>query len=205
MRRLLLILVFCSLEMTIMLCAQNSKYWVFLKNKKNVTFDPYSYFDKKAIDRRIENCIPLVDSTDFPLNGDYTTKVISLVDSVSNSSRWFNAMSIYATSSQVGEVLDLPFVSDVEEMATTVYAAAYASPAWDTTMNATLTETLENKQAAWAENILRKPVLMARVFALPYSTGVFQQWIPVLFLSKFRKRWPHHQNMGFCKEQGIRV
>jgi len=131
--------------MLAMVSAQNSKYWVFLKNKKSVTFDPYSYFDKKAIERRIANGISLVDSTDFPLNSIYETSITSLADSVSHSSRWFNAMCVYASSEKIEEIRNLPFVSDVELMESAPIACSVEGAGWDTTLNASMTSILEKQ------------------------------------------------------------
>jgi hypothetical protein len=35
------------------LTAQN-RYWVFFTDKNNVSFNPYNYFDQKAIERRVK-------------------------------------------------------------------------------------------------------------------------------------------------------
>lgn len=92
------------------------KYWVFFSDKKDVQFNPYEYFDKKAIERRIKNGIPLNDYTDWPVSETYLDKVISLVDSATKTSRWFNALAVFASSEQIDEVKELSFVSAVEEM-----------------------------------------------------------------------------------------
>ena len=42
--------------------AQNS-YWVFFTDKQNTTFDPYQYFDTKAIERYALNGADLYDIT----------------------------------------------------------------------------------------------------------------------------------------------
>ena len=50
-----------------------SCYWVFLTDKHGVTFDPYSYFDAKAIERYRLNGADLNDITNYPLNGSYVS------------------------------------------------------------------------------------------------------------------------------------
>ena len=50
-------------------------YWVFFKNKAGSTFNPYEYFDAKAIERYRMNGVSLYDSTNFPLNGGYVSQV----------------------------------------------------------------------------------------------------------------------------------
>lgn len=92
------------------------KYWVFLKDKDGVTFDPRSYFDAKAIERRIREGVSLYDLSDYPLRDDYLLQVRSLCDSVSGVSRWFNAVACYATDSQLDRMACLPFVKSVQKM-----------------------------------------------------------------------------------------
>jgi len=93
-----------------------SKYWVFFTDKNGVEFNPYTFFDKKAIDRRIKNNISLFDSTDFPVNETYIYKVSQIADSVSHSTRWFNALAVYASEEQIKLIRTLSFVKDVKEM-----------------------------------------------------------------------------------------
>jgi hypothetical protein len=44
-----------------------SKYAVYFTDKPPVNFDPFSYFDKKAIERRILHALPLYDWYDLPV------------------------------------------------------------------------------------------------------------------------------------------
>ena len=97
------------------LFAQN-KYWVFFTDKDGESFNPYEYFDIKAIDRRIQNGISLFDKTDFPVKEEYISKISEKVDSISNHSRWFNALAVYANENQIQEILAFPFVENVEQM-----------------------------------------------------------------------------------------
>lgn len=89
---------------------------VFFKDKKNTAFNPYEYFDGKAIDRRMKQCIPLIDSSDFPVNEDYVKEVTALVDSISWSSRWLNAVTVYANEKSIETIRSLSFVNDVESL-----------------------------------------------------------------------------------------
>ena len=92
------------------------KYWVFFTDKDGVEFDPYTYFDQKALDRREAHGIPILHYSDFPVNPEYIQAVVAEVDSVSWSSRWFNALSIYAQPDQLERVERLPFVKSIEPM-----------------------------------------------------------------------------------------
>jgi hypothetical protein len=85
-------------------------YWIYFKDKSGCTFNPYQYFDKKAIERRIKNGISLFDSTDFPINGNYIEKLESISGTVRTKSRWFNAVSVSLSEDQLYKVNQLPFV-----------------------------------------------------------------------------------------------
>jgi hypothetical protein len=91
-------------------------YWVFLKDKNGVAFNPYEYFDAKAIERRIKNGIPLNDSTDWPLNEHYVAQVAAIADSISGQTRWFNALAVRATGEQIQKIKALPCVRDIRAM-----------------------------------------------------------------------------------------
>lgn len=95
------------------------KYWVFFTDKNDVTFDPYSYFDAKAIDRRIKTGTSLYDSTDFPLNETYVQKVAQLSDTISGHSRWMNALAILCSKENSFKINQLPFVREVVKMKST--------------------------------------------------------------------------------------
>lgn len=90
------------------------KYMVFFKDKKNTEFNPYLYFDAKAIERRLLQNLPLCDSTDFPVNENYISIVESLADSVSYSSRWLNSLTVFADENSLQKILELPFISHAE-------------------------------------------------------------------------------------------
>lgn len=89
-------------------------YWVFLTDKPDVGFDPLTYFDAKAIQRRIIQDIPLNDQTDWPLNTNYVAQVSEMSDSYVGESRWFNAVAVEATELQLQSILNLPFVKSVQ-------------------------------------------------------------------------------------------
>ncbi len=91
-----------------------NKYWVFFTDKHDVTFDPYSYFDDKAIERRLQNNISLYDSSDFPLNENYVKSVFCMTDSIIQESRWFNALAVYGSYEQLEQIKHLSFVKTVE-------------------------------------------------------------------------------------------
>src|SRR5688572_21680683 len=80
-----------------------TKYWVFFKDKSGSEkgFDPYKYFHKNALERRINAGLPLYDFTDLPVNENYISEVTQLVDSIGNISRWFNGTGVWANEVQI--------------------------------------------------------------------------------------------------------
>ena len=112
-------------------------YWVFFTDKNDTQFDPYSYFDSKAIERRAQLGISLYDSSDFPLNTNYIDAVSQLSEEVIGQSRWLNALAV--NTLQIQQIQQLPFVSHAQaieshgRMASTgtqVQAADHESGHW---------------------------------------------------------------------------
>lgn len=96
--------------------AQNA-YWVFFTDKHNTTFDPYSYFDAKAIERYQINYADLYDITNYPVNQKYEHAVTAATTEFIGESRWLNAVAVTATEEQIAFVKELPFVARVQEIA----------------------------------------------------------------------------------------
>lgn len=105
--------IFCLLYFSGL--SQN-KYWVYLKDKANVSFNPYTYFDEKAIERRLKNNVDLYDISDYPLNHAYVEEIQLKVDSTGFQSRWFNAVVVWAKESQIQQIEALEFVKHTELM-----------------------------------------------------------------------------------------
>ncbi|MFN8258597.1 MAG: S8 family serine peptidase [Bacteroidales bacterium] len=118
------------------------RYWVFLKDKKDVIFNPYKYFDKKAIERRLKQNISLFDSSDFPLNENYIKRIEALAFSVNCKLRWFNAVSVVADNQQINLIGKLPFVREilVQNHSDFIPAATY-----DTLLDPDETDLLEKQ------------------------------------------------------------
>ncbi|MCR5039077.1 MAG: S8 family serine peptidase [Bacteroidales bacterium] len=88
-------------------------YWVMLTDKAGTTFDPYSYFDAKAIERYRINEADLYDISNYPLNESYVQQVNALATEGVGESRWFNAAAVMATPEQIAAISNLPFVREV--------------------------------------------------------------------------------------------
>lgn len=98
------------------LYSQSQKYWIRFTDKDNVIFNPYNFFDAKAIQRRIKNNIPLVEFSDLPLRADYVREIKELSDSMTGQTRWFNAVACWVNTTQIQKIKSLPFVKEVVAM-----------------------------------------------------------------------------------------
>jgi len=87
-------------------------YWVTFTDKKDVSFDPYTYFDTHTIEKRQQRGVPLVMPTDLPVNSTYREK-INAITPVHSVSRWLNAVSVTLDEEQEAAVMSLPFVLSV--------------------------------------------------------------------------------------------
>ncbi|NVO21094.1 MAG: S8 family serine peptidase [Bacteroidetes bacterium] len=118
--------------------------WVYFTDKKGISFEPKKYFDPKAIERRELQGIPLNDPTDWPLNEQYVSGVASITDSTLFSSRWFNAVAVYATDDQLDRISRLPYVSEIEKVELLTSAVASLND-FDTTLSEDNEEILKNQ------------------------------------------------------------
>lgn len=124
------------------------KYWVFLTDKKGSDLNPYTYFDAKALERRVRQNLPLYDETDLPLNAAYVATVTGMVDSVRWESRWFNAVSCYAKPQQIAALQKLPFVREVMPIKSMVALAAFSAEPDTETLDETQKKLLQEQVAS---------------------------------------------------------
>ena len=96
--------------------AQEKCYWVFFTDKNDTQFDPYSYFDAKAIARYHQCGADLYDISNYPLNDSYVNAVSSYSTEVFGESRWLNALGVEATDDNAALMAQLPFVERVQEI-----------------------------------------------------------------------------------------
>jgi len=114
MRKISLIAIFCLLSGMAM--AQEKCFWVFFTDKNDTQFDPYSYFDAKAIERYQQCGADLYDISNYPLNDSYVNAVNNYSSEVFGESRWLNAVGIMATDDNANRIAQLPFVERVQEI-----------------------------------------------------------------------------------------
>ena len=114
MRKILFIAIFALLSSMGM--AQDKCFWVFFTDKNDTQFDPYSYFDAKAIERYQQCGADLYDISNYPLNSSYVNTVGSYSTEVFGESRWLNAIGVETTSDKAALIAQLPFVAKVQEI-----------------------------------------------------------------------------------------
>ena len=125
MRKIYLIAIFA------LLCsqgiAQNKCFWVFFTDKNDTQFDPYTYFDAKAIARYQQCGADLYDISNYPLNDSYVNAVGSYSTEIFGESRWLNAIGVEATDDNAALIAQLPFVARVQEIVSNGTMAANPS------------------------------------------------------------------------------
>ena len=122
MRKIFTLAVFALVSTVAM--AQEKCFWVFFTDKNDTHFDPYSYFDAKAIERYQRNGADLYDISNYPLNDSYVAMVGSYSTEVFGESRWLNAVGIEATDDNAALIALLPFVDRVQEIVSNVVPAS---------------------------------------------------------------------------------
>jgi subtilisin family serine protease len=101
-----------------------ARYWVCLRDKNGVRFDPARYFTAAARARRVRQHLPPCEFTDLPVRVDYLEAIRARVDTVTLVSRWFNAVACRATAAQAAALRALPGVACVEAWPAARAAAA---------------------------------------------------------------------------------
>ncbi|MBW3130870.1 S8 family serine peptidase [Hymenobacter profundi] len=93
--------------------APTTRYWVQLRDKKGVDFNPKAYFVPAALARRVRQHLPTADSTDYPVRPAYLHALSATADSVTLVSRWLNGVVCRATPAQAQVLRRLPGVLSV--------------------------------------------------------------------------------------------
>lgn len=108
------LITLCVLTLILLQGFTQNYYWVFYKDKSNSSFDPYSYFDAKAIERRQRNNISLYDISDYPLCENYVLEIKQFCDDYTGESRWLNASAIYTDAERAAYIAGFDFVLSVQ-------------------------------------------------------------------------------------------
>jgi len=80
---------------------------------------PSSVVTERSLRRRakVRELPALVDYTDLPVDPGHLSTLAAEAAAVRHTSRWFNAVTLYATRAQVERIAALPFVRSVDRMA----------------------------------------------------------------------------------------
>lgn len=114
MKKLLFLAIVALLAIAGM--AQENCYWVFFTDKNNTQFDPYTYFDAKAIKRYQQCGADLYDISNYPLNNEYMNTINEYTTEVYGESRWLNALGISTTPENALLIEQLPFVAKIQQI-----------------------------------------------------------------------------------------
>lgn len=127
MKKFISLMLLAALSLS-RLGAQEACYWVLLADKQGSTFDPYSYFDPKAVERYHQCGADLYDISNYPVSQAYESQVEALVSENLGPSRWLNAVVVMATPEQVTALEELPFVREVKMVGGEWQLAQVAAP-----------------------------------------------------------------------------
>ena len=94
--------------------SQTLKVFVYFSDKDTNGFNPYAFFDSKALERRITQHLPLYDYSDIPVNANYVRSVMELADSILMTSRWLNMAVVFSDAERISKIERLPYVKYVE-------------------------------------------------------------------------------------------
>jgi subtilisin family serine protease len=89
------------------------KYWIFFKER---TLGNHPAVSEKTIQNRINLGLQVIQETDF---GPKIIEIETLRNSgvrIENTSRWFNAVSVYLTDNEKNSVQSFPFVKEIRKI-----------------------------------------------------------------------------------------
>ena len=91
--------------------------WVYFTDKENVSQaleNPLSILTQRAIDRKANHGIE-IDFRDVPINENYITQIKNAPGiTVMAKSKWFNAVHVRGSESDINSLIDLQFVEEVD-------------------------------------------------------------------------------------------
>ena len=94
------------------------RYVVFFTDKNNSPFSlttPLDYLSQRAIDRRSAQGISITVN-DLPVNPSYTAGVTATGASLLGTTKWFNAVIVWANANQINQISSLPFVAGFDQV-----------------------------------------------------------------------------------------
>lgn len=107
---------------TFLIFAENSpaqvKHWVFFHEKPQATEwlqKPERFLSPRALERRQRQNIAL-DASDVPVDAHLIQQIKNTGAAVLHTSKWLNAVSVFATTAQLEQIKKLPDVREVTEV-----------------------------------------------------------------------------------------
>lgn len=97
--------------------------FVAFTDKCSEVFEPESFFDEKAIERRELQGLPAFDWYDLPVCDSYINQVAFHCDSLGYTSRWLNG--VFAHTNAISDLQSMPFVKEVLRMNSQVQVAEH--------------------------------------------------------------------------------
>lgn len=96
-----------------------SKYWIQFTDKNFSGYSiesPLEFLSQKAIDRRLKHSVTLSDN-DLPVSSFYIDSLAKLGLIILNSSKWFNAVTVYTTNTELIDTIHrLGFVANRQKV-----------------------------------------------------------------------------------------
>lgn len=93
-----------------------TKHWIQFTDKNDSPYSidkPEAYLSERAIERRKRYNIK-IDKNDLPVNPSYLNEVRKLGGVVYTTSKWFNAVTVFAPDDVLKKIIKLPFVKGAE-------------------------------------------------------------------------------------------
>ena len=106
--------------------SQSDKYliWVYFTDKGNnlesYYSNPQTVVSQKSLERRTKvlSESKLIDFTDIPVNENYINILIQYGFELKQKSKWFNAVSGFASESEINQIASNPFVKKIDVVGT---------------------------------------------------------------------------------------
>jgi subtilisin family serine protease len=99
---------------------QEHLVWIYFTDKgtdfESYLINPETVISKQSVVRREKVLAKknIIDFSDIPVNQNYIDKIISSGFRVKHKSKWFNAVSGYATSDELKKISELSFIKNID-------------------------------------------------------------------------------------------
>ena len=114
MKKILIVLILFKVP-SVLLAQEHA--WIYFTDKENVTAsinNPLTILTSRAIDRKTKHNIS-IDERDVPLNESYKSQIeLSSGIEVKAKSKWFNAVHVIGSQSDINELLNFDFVASID-------------------------------------------------------------------------------------------